>query len=72
MQPLKLLSSRPGIGVKHGVLVLLLNPGQEPPTRSTISDMIGGRTAFVEAGMELADDVSLAVFHRPDESLSLP
>jgi len=33
---LKLPPNRPSVGVKHGVLVLLLNLGQEPPARSTV------------------------------------
>ena len=66
-EPVQSLKLRPGFGVKDGVFVLLLNLGQEPPSRSTICDVISGRTAFVVARVELANDVSFAVLHMPDE-----
>ena len=41
-RPLKLHSYRPSFGVKDGILVLLLNLGQEPPTWSAIGDVVAG------------------------------
>ena len=61
------LNLRPSFGVKHGVLVLLLDLRQEPPSRSAVGDVVVGRTALVVARVELADHVSLAVAHMPNE-----
>lgn len=49
------------------MLVLLLDLLQEPPARSAVRDVVVDGTALIVARVELADDVSLAVPHVPNE-----
>lgn len=60
-------SSSPGGAVEVGVLELLPDLLQKVPAGSAISNMVGGRAAFVVARVELPNDVSFAVLRMQHE-----
>ena len=53
------------------MLELLPDLVQEIPARGEISDMVGGRAAFVTAGVELANDTSFALLRVPGQGAQI-
>ena len=66
-KPMMLFSSLPGGVVEVSVLEPLPDLVQEVPARGAISNIVGGRAAFVTSRVELANDASFAVRRVLDE-----
>jgi len=65
-------SSHPFGVIEVGILELLLDLIQEVPTGSAIGNVVAGRGALVLAGVKLADDSSLTIFHMPHKRARIP